>query len=109
MSQAAFFSDQPKGIERVYGGGRREQLQSELNFYPNIVSTENFNQHIPNLSHVEYIFSTWGMPRLTAEQINQLPALKVVFYAAGSVHSFARLFLKKECRWSPPGKRTLCQ
>jgi phosphoglycerate dehydrogenase-like enzyme len=95
MSQAAFFSDQPKGIERVYGGGRREQLQSELNFYPNIVSTENFNQHIPNLSHVEYIFSTWGMPRLTAEQINQLPALKVVFYAAGSVHSFAQPFLEK--------------
>lgn len=47
MSQAAYFSDQPKSIERVYGGGRREQLQAELDFFPTIVSSENFNQNIP--------------------------------------------------------------
>ena len=33
------------------------------------------------------------MPALTAEQIAQLPALKIVFYGAGSVQSFARPFL----------------
>lgn len=44
---------------------------------------------------VEYVFSTWGMPALTAEEIRTLlPQLKAVFYAAGSVQYFARPFLE---------------
>ncbi len=95
MPQAAFFSDQPKGIERVYGGGRREQLQIELDFYPTTITTENFDHLAPDLANLEFIFSTWGMPRLSTEQIQRMPALKVVFYAAGSVHSFAPPFLER--------------
>lgn len=42
----------------------------------------------------EYIFSTWGMPPFTEEEIKTyLPSLKAVFYGAGSVRSFARPFL----------------
>ena len=42
----------------------------------------------------EYIFSTWGMPSFTEEEIKTyLPALKAVFYGAGSVQGFARPFL----------------
>lgn len=42
----------------------------------------------------EYIFSTWGMPSFTEEEIRTyLPSLKAVFYGAGSVQSFARPFL----------------
>ena len=42
----------------------------------------------------EYIFSTWGMPAFTEEEIKaNLPALKAVFYGAGSVQGFARPFL----------------
>ena len=42
----------------------------------------------------EIIFSTWGMPSFTEEEIRTyLPALKCVFYAAGSVQGFARPFL----------------
>lgn len=42
----------------------------------------------------EYLFSTWGMPRFTEEEIKRaLPRLKAVFYAAGSVQKFARPFL----------------
>ncbi len=41
-----------------------------------------------------YIFSTWGMPSFTEEEIKTyLPALKCVFYGAGSVQGFARPFL----------------
>lgn len=39
-------------------------------------------------SSVETIFSTWGMPRLDEQLLDQLPNLKAVFYAAGSVRSF---------------------
>lgn len=45
-------------------------------------------------SDVKYLFSTWGMPQLTEEQIRTcLPKLECVFYAAGSVQYFARPFL----------------
>lgn len=42
----------------------------------------------------EYVFSTWGMPTFTEEEIKRcLPSLKAVFYGAGSVQAFARPFL----------------
>ncbi len=42
----------------------------------------------------EYIFSTWGMPALSKEEITAIfPALKCVFYAAGTVQGFAKPFL----------------
>ena len=42
----------------------------------------------------EYIFSTWGMPVFSEQEIREyLPSLKAVFYAAGTVQSFARPFL----------------
>ncbi len=42
----------------------------------------------------EYIFSTWGMPSFTEEEIKTyLSSLKAVFYGAGSVQGFARPFL----------------
>ncbi len=45
-------------------------------------------------SDTEYIFSTWGMPTFTEEEIKTyLPALKGIFYGAGSVQGFARPFL----------------
>ena len=45
-------------------------------------------------SYVEYIFSTWGMPSFTEQEIKScLPRLKCVFYAAGTVQGFARPFL----------------
>ncbi len=43
-----------------------------------------------------YLFSTWGMPCFTTEEIERLfPCLRGVFYAAGSVQGFARPFLEK--------------
>ena len=45
-------------------------------------------------SDVEAIFSTWGMETFTEEEIKKFfPSLKYVFYAAGTVQSFARPFL----------------
>ena len=53
-------------------------------------------RHRQALSQADYLFSTWGMPALTEEQIRDyLPRLKAVFYAAGSVQEFARPFLNR--------------
>lgn len=43
----------------------------------------------------EYIFSTWGMPHFEKEEIAvNLPSLKAIFYAAGTVQGFAREFIE---------------
>lgn len=41
------------------------------------------------LREADVIVSTWGMPALTEEFLAAAPALKAVFYAAGSVKGFA--------------------
>ena len=47
-------------------------------------------------SDVEFIFSTWGMPAFTEEEIGLcFPNLKCLFYAAGTVQKFARPFLRR--------------
>lgn len=47
-----------------------------------------------NFKDTEYIFSTWGMPWFSDEEVKQyFPSLKCVFYAAGTVQHFARPFL----------------
>lgn len=49
----------------------------------------------PNLYRdTELIFSTWDMPHFTREELQEcFPALRAVFYAAGSVQHFAWEFL----------------
>lgn len=52
-----------------------------------------------NFRDVEVIFSTWGMPKFSAREIEEnFPNLKFLFYAAGSVQSFAKEFLERGVR-----------
>jgi phosphoglycerate dehydrogenase-like enzyme len=47
----------------------------------------------------EAIFSSWGMPEFSAEEIAaHLPRLRAIFYAAGTVQFFARPFLERGIR-----------
>ncbi len=47
----------------------------------------------------EIIFSTWGMPHFTEDEIREyFPNVKALFYAAGSVQGFAREFLHSGVR-----------
>lgn len=91
---AAFFGSEAQ-INRVYAQGRGEQVLAQTNLYPHVVGSDNFAAHATCLRELEVIFSTWGMPPLNLAQLELLPQLKVVFYAAGSVQSFARPFLQK--------------
>ena len=50
--------------------------------------------NIHAFADVTELFSTWGMPVFSEEEIRRcFPRLECVFYAAGSVQSFARPFL----------------
>lgn len=94
MIDSAFFGD-ANAIARVYAQGRRERLQAHTQIYPHIVEAKTLADHLPRLAKTQVIFSTWGMPKLTPDQLTQLPQLQAVFYAAGSVQSFARPLLER--------------
>ncbi len=82
-------------IDVVYGRGRKERLAKLADLYPEIITAKNFDEHVSKLQDLDVIFSTWGMVRLTAEQIGRLPNLKAVFYAAGATELFRKPFEEK--------------
>lgn len=94
--KAAFFNTGDwESIEYVYGNGRRDKVVEMTDMYPELITAENFDEHADKLRELEVIFSTWGMVGLSEEQIERLPALKAVFYAAGATDGFARPLLNK--------------
>ncbi len=71
-------------------------LQSVTDLDQTPVTKEALLAHAERYREVEVIFSTWGMPVLTEEELaTALPSLRAVFYAAGSVQAFARPFLAR--------------
>jgi len=94
-TNAAFFCDGDQ-IDNVYGRGRRERVAELTNLYPAIVRGGDLDDHVDSLGDLEVIFSTWGMPALTGEQIDRLGSLEAVFYAAGAVKHFAEPFLQRQ-------------
>lgn len=86
-------------INKAYSATTQAELGSQLDFLPPITSRSELAGRRAGLGAVEIIFSTWGMLDLTEEEIAaHFPLLKAVFYAAGSVQSFARPFLASNIR-----------
>jgi phosphoglycerate dehydrogenase-like enzyme len=103
--KAAFFtggnpSIREDRIDSVFARGRQEIISELCELYPVRITPENFDDHAANLVDVEVIFSTWGMPKLSSGQLDRLPDLKAVFYAAGSVKSFASPLLDRGIKLS---------
>jgi phosphoglycerate dehydrogenase-like enzyme len=95
MKRAAFFTNLGDRVDYVYGKGRRDRLGKLADLYPHVITDGNFAEHTAALSDIEVIFSTWGMWRLSDTQLAALPALRAVFYAAGTVKSFADPLLER--------------
>ena len=90
MDHRLFLCDNKQNILNAY---QDEQLQGSL-----ILTGEELRAGGPH-PEIEAVFSTWGMPRLTEDEISSLlPGLRCVFYAAGTVQAFARPFLNKGVR-----------
>lgn len=86
-------SIRPWNLPDVYGA-IREKLCSELHFIDDVTTRDEIERR-SDLQDVEIIFSTWGMPELSREELQKyLPKLRVVFYAAGTVQKFARPFIE---------------
>lgn len=81
-----YLSENIDDLQRVYA----DQAPVQLSKKKDIAAKPEF------FWNTEYIFSTWGMPKMTEEEIERFfPKLKAVFYAAGSVRYFAQPFLNR--------------
>lgn len=82
--KTVYLCDKKENIKRIYGVDAPVYDRAALAADPDA------------LRDAEVIFSTWGMPCLTEEEIREyLPSLKAVFYGAGTVQAFARPFLRR--------------
>lgn len=86
-------------IDRVFSG-RKKRIAEISDLYPVVITPENFDAEVKNLRDLEVIFSTWSMMTLTPQQLDLLPNLKAVLYAAGSVRYFGRPLLERGIRVS---------
>lgn len=83
-------------LKAAYSPDVRSALEAELNFLPEITTEGDlYGRAISgSLSRVSYLFTCWGMQSQMESYIRQFaPKLEAVFYAGGSVQSFARPFL----------------
>lgn len=93
--KAAFLCNSEKWIHEVYSPETVKRIKALTELDERICTYKDLISGGRSLTDAEYIFSTWGMPALTTDEIKKyLPNLKAVFYAAGSVQEFARPFLK---------------
>lgn len=98
IHRAAFLCNGDR-LLRVYDSRTLSELDQIVSLPRIVVTSDTMEEYAPLLKNAEYLFSTWGMPALTGEQIEKyLPSLKAVFYGAGSVQAFARPFLEKGIR-----------
>ncbi|EDM26035.1 probable D-2-hydroxyacid dehydrogenase protein [Lentisphaera araneosa HTCC2155] len=88
----------PVQINRIFTPDRRETISKLSDLYPEVIKTEDLAKHSRELSEVKYVFSTWGPPLFTDEQLAQLPNLEAVFYAAGSVKDFCDQLFKHQIK-----------
>ncbi len=90
--RAIFISDDIKNISNVYSLDVKEELKKYLVLDDKIYTKKDLA--LNDLSDVSFLFSTWGMPKLSEEEIKRyFPNLKAVFYSAGTVKYFAKPFL----------------
>ena len=94
--RSIFISEKKQKIVDVYPVDLIERLRQQAGLDQEIYSRGEILAEPERFADVEFLFSTWGMPSMTAEEIALcFPSLKCVFYAAGTVQKFARPFLEK--------------
>ncbi|NDL62124.1 hydroxyacid dehydrogenase [Acerihabitans arboris] len=95
LCRAACFSNQPEKFQQVFSRGRWQRLSALCQLHPRIVTQDMLAHELPKLAQVEVIFSSWGMFPLSERQLDRLPKLKAVFYAAGATEYFSAPFLSR--------------
>ena len=96
MARAIFLCDVNGKIEYVYDNAAMEEIEALAELDRTVYTREDIVNGQGEFRDVHFIFSTWGMPVFSEEEIGMyFPELECVFYAAGSVQFFARPFLNR--------------
>ncbi|MDU4390405.1 MAG: NAD(P)-dependent oxidoreductase [Klebsiella michiganensis] len=95
---AALFTCQSEKLYQVYQPLHINEINARCNLYPVPITPENIEAALPALKDLQVIFTTWGMFPLTETQLDMLPALKVVFYAAGATDYFSAPLLARKIK-----------
>ena len=92
--KAIFLCKDDPTVFRVFDDQTVSEIAKYVPIEKIIYQKEDVLREPEKFRNVEFIFSTWGMPEFTEDEIRTLfPALTCVFYGAGSVQKFARPFL----------------
>ena len=92
--KAIFLTKKKEYIPEVYEGEAMATLSRLTELDETVYTKEDLLNSPEDFAEVEAVFSTWGMPVMTEEEIRLcLPRLRYLFYGAGTVQSFARPFL----------------
>lgn len=92
--KSIFLSDYKDKINYVYGEKIYKSITENCGNNGICYTKKDILENRNDFKNIQIIFSTWGMPTFTEEEIKGIfPSLKYVFYAAGSVQYFARPFL----------------
>ncbi len=94
--KSVIINNTPEKVREVFSDEILAGLGESACLAPDVYSKADVLSTNGAFSDTEYIFSTWGMPVFSEEEIaRHFPRLKCVFYAAGTVQSFARPFLTR--------------
>lgn len=88
MNTAAYIGH-PSHLPTVYSPQAREEIARSFSVKAPDIAGSGWRSRAEDLSDVEVLFATWGMPPLDADFLAAAPRLRAVFYAAGSVKGFA--------------------
>ena len=92
--KAIFLCEKTDKIFSVFTDETVSELQKLTDIEKKVYMKEEVLRDPALFSDIAFIFSTWGMPEFTEDEIKLcFPSLKCVFYGAGSVQKFARPFL----------------
>ncbi len=96
--KSLFVNNGPR-IPEVFGADTIAALTAEAGLDPKVYTKADILADPALSADADYLFSTWGMPKFTEDEIDRcFPRLKAVFYAAGTVQAFARPFLNRGIR-----------
>jgi phosphoglycerate dehydrogenase-like enzyme len=85
MRPKALFVLDSGSYEKIYGPDERSDIEAMVELVAPPQTRDSVRENPLILRDVEIIFSGWGGPKIDADFLAAAPALKAVFYGAGSV------------------------
>lgn len=94
MKKAIFLCQSPSKLGSVFRSEAVSEIKAASSLDETVYTREDVLKNPDTFTDTAFIFSTWGMPTFSEEEIRTIfPHLECVFYAAGTVQKFARPFL----------------